>query len=67
MCYVRIVPLFSVSLLNEKLSIPITCKIRVFDDLDKTLEYAKMLEKAGCQVMFKHYSQKFCMQAVLDF
>lgn len=48
---------FSVSLLNEKLSIPISCKIRVFDDLDKTLEYAKMLEKAGCQVMLQLCSQ----------
>ena len=39
-----------VSLLNEKLSIPVTCKIRVFEDKEKTVAYAKLLEKAGCQV-----------------
>ena len=39
-----------VSLANEKLSIPVTCKIRVFEDIGKTVEYAKMLERAGAKV-----------------
>lgn len=42
------------SLLHNKLSVPITCKIRIFEDMDKTLRYAKMLETAGCQMLTVH-------------
>ncbi len=42
--------LFSVSLCHEKLKVPVTAKIRIFSDVERTVRYAKMLEDAGCQV-----------------
>lgn len=43
-----------VSLCHEKLSVPITCKIRIFESLEKTIKYAKMLQKSGCQILTVH-------------
>ncbi|KAK9820395.1 hypothetical protein WJX72_009905 [[Myrmecia] bisecta] len=40
--------------LSEGLKVPVTCKIRIFPKLERTLEYARMLERAGCYILAVH-------------
>ncbi|PJF17308.1 hypothetical protein PSACC_02887 [Paramicrosporidium saccamoebae] len=44
----------AISTLHRGLKVPITAKIRVFDDVQKTIAYAKMIEDAGAQIITVH-------------
>ncbi|KIL71126.1 hypothetical protein M378DRAFT_65606 [Amanita muscaria Koide BX008] len=43
-----------INTLHQHLSIPVTAKFRVFPTVEKTVEYAKMLERAGAQILTCH-------------
>ncbi|KAH0579973.1 tRNA-dihydrouridine synthase 1 [Termitomyces sp. J132] len=43
-----------INTLHKNLSVPVTAKFRVFPSIEKTVEYAKMLERAGAQIITCH-------------
>ncbi|KPI91525.1 tRNA-dihydrouridine synthase 1-like [Papilio xuthus] len=43
-----------VTAMSQAVTVPITCKVRVFDSIDKSIEYALMLQNAGCKLLTVH-------------
>ena len=43
-----------IATLRDNLSIPVTCKIRVFSDIKRTVDYACFLEAKGCSILTVH-------------
>lgn len=43
-----------VSTLSSNLKVPVTCKIRILPDLDRTVQLCKLLEAQGCQLLTVH-------------
>lgn len=42
------------STLKNGLHIPVTCKLRVFSEISRTVEYARMLQDAGASLLTIH-------------
>eukprot|EP01025_Chloroclados_australasicus_P010883 TRINITY_DN14608_c0_g2_i1.p1 TRINITY_DN14608_c0_g2~~TRINITY_DN14608_c0_g2_i1.p1 ORF type:complete len:382 (-),score=33.67 TRINITY_DN14608_c0_g2_i1:834-1979(-) len=43
-----------ISTLAQNLDVPVTAKIRVYPDVNRTIEYAKLLQSAGCSLLAVH-------------
>ncbi|KAG9222018.1 hypothetical protein CCMSSC00406_0010383 [Pleurotus cornucopiae] len=43
-----------INTLHKNLAVPVTAKFRIFTSIEKTVEYAKMLERAGAQIITCH-------------
>ncbi|CAK1550405.1 unnamed protein product [Leptosia nina] len=43
-----------VSTMTKAVSVPITCKIRILESIERSMDYALMLQSAGCKLLTLH-------------
>ncbi|XP_022114378.2 tRNA-dihydrouridine(16/17) synthase [NAD(P)(+)]-like isoform X1 [Pieris rapae] len=43
-----------VSTMSKAVSVPITCKIRILDSIERSINYALMLQESGCKLLTLH-------------
>ncbi|RVE53065.1 hypothetical protein evm_002363 [Chilo suppressalis] len=43
-----------VTAMSRAVSVPISCKVRIFEDIEKSVRYALMLQEAGCKMLTVH-------------
>ncbi|XP_072943457.1 tRNA-dihydrouridine(16/17) synthase [NAD(P)(+)]-like isoform X1 [Epargyreus clarus] len=43
-----------VTAMSNAVKVPITCKVRIFESVEKSVQYAQMLQDAGCKLLTVH-------------
>lgn len=40
--------------MSKAVSVPITCKIRILESIERSIDYALMLQESGCKLLTLH-------------